>query len=392
MENREEDRFSKKLGVLVGGSGLIGGALMQFFKTKSDQKIDILAPNSKKLSLREPDDIKIYFQRFKPDFIINCAIASLDSDPKLAFEVNYLGTFYLARVALELGIPYIHIGTAATLPAGENFTEKDQMQLTPSLSNYAKSKLMAELSLAYLHETQRLDYTIVRLAIVYGTHDHKIQGFHRLLYSIVAQAMPVMFTNDKAMHSYSNAKKLPYFVQHILNNREEFSGQTYHFVDPNPVLLSQLILTIKSYLSLSVPKEIYLPYPLARFGRSLMRHILHIMTRVGIEARMPAELMFLKNFYETQTLSSAKLRQSSFNDPYPEETIFTSLPVLLEYYITRWEQLNLISSFNKEFFDPQKRAEDFLYAPERLLESFHAEQNRSFLTQCALGKESGEEQ
>jgi dTDP-4-dehydrorhamnose reductase len=392
MANREGGNGSKKLGVLLGGSGLIGGSLTHFFKARSDQQIDILAPNSKKLSLREPNDIKFYFQRFKPDFIINCAIASLDSDPKLAFEVNYLGTFYLAKAALELGIPYIHISTSATLPSGENLTEQDQLRLIPSLSNYAKSKLMAELSLAHLHETQRLDYTIIRLAVVYGTHDHKIQGFHRLLYSIVAQAMPVMFTNDRVMHSYSNAKKLPHFVQHILNNREEFSGQTYHFVDPNPVLLSQLILTIKSYLSLSVPKEIYLPYPLAKFGKSCMRHLLRMMTRLGIEARMPAELMFLKNFYEMQTLASGKLRRSSFRDPYPEETIFTNLPDLIEYYITRWEQLNLISSFNKEFFDPQKRAEEFLYSPERLLQSFHAEQHGSFLTQCALGRESEDEQ
>lgn len=392
MMNREGGNGSHKKGVLLGGSGLIGGSLTHFFKTKSAQQIDILAPNSKKLSLRDPNDIKFYFQKFKPDFIINCAIASLDSDPKLAFEVNYLGTFYLAKAALELGIPYIHISTSATLPSGENLTEQDQLRLVPSLSNYAKSKLMAELSLAHLHATQGLDYTIIRLAIVYGTHDHKIQGFHRLLYSIVAQGMPVMFTNDRVMHSYSNAKKLPYFVQHILNNRGEFSGQTYHFVDSNPVLLSQLILTIKSYLSLSVPKEIYLPYHLAKFGKACMRHILRVMTRLGIEARMPAELMFLKNFYETQTLSSGKLRRSSFRDPYPEETVFTNLPDLIEYYITRWEQLNLISSFNKEFFDPQKRAEEFLNSPERLLQSFHAEQRGSFLTQCALGRESEEEQ
>jgi len=391
MVDRESPTFSK-LGVLLGGSGLIGGSLMYFFKSKSDQKIDILAPNSKKLSLREPGDIKRYFQQFKPDFLINCAIASLDSNPKLALEVNYLGTFYLARVALELGIPYIHISTAATLPMGENLREEDQLPLTLSLSNYAKSKLMAELSLKHLRETQQLDYTIIRLPVVYGTHDHKIQGFHRLLYAIVSQSMPLMFTHDRVMHSYANARKLPYFVQHVLNHREEFSGQTYHFADPNPVLLSQLILTIRSYLNLTVPKEIYLPYPVAKFGKSVMRFILRRMTRIGIEARMPAELMFLENFYQTQTLSAAKLQRSSFIDPFPDETIFTNLPDLIEYYITRWEQLNLISTFNREFFDPQKRAEEFLASPQTLLQSFHRENSEyPFLKQCALGRDAGEE-
>ena len=41
----------------------------------------------------------------------------------------------------------------------------------------------------------------------------------------------------------------------------------------------------------------------------IMARLVRLVTRLGIEARMPAELMFLKNFYETQTLSAAKLRR-----------------------------------------------------------------------------------
>jgi len=194
--------------------------------------------------------------------------------------------------------------------------------------------------------------------------------------------MPLLFTNPEAMHSYSNARKLPYFVAHVLANRPEFSGRTYNFVDSNPVSLSQLILTIKSYLELKTPREIYLPLPVAQFGMGIMARLVRLITRLGIDARMPAELLFLKKFYETQTLSSAKLRQSSFVDPDPETTIFTELPALIEYYVTRWEHLNLIEPFNKEFFDPRKRAEKFLYTPDQLLQEIHQESDQAFLKQC----------
>jgi len=50
---------SKRLGVLIGGSGLIGGALTHFYK-KTSQDTEVLAPSSKKLSLRVLDDIKQY--------------------------------------------------------------------------------------------------------------------------------------------------------------------------------------------------------------------------------------------------------------------------------------------------------------------------------------------
>ena len=114
----------KKLGILIGGSGLVGGALMHYFKTKT-QDIEILAPNSKKLSLREPEDIRQYFKKYTPDFIMNTAIAAIDSNPQLAYEVNYMGAVHLARIAVALGIPYIHFSSAAVMPPGENLGENE---------------------------------------------------------------------------------------------------------------------------------------------------------------------------------------------------------------------------------------------------------------------------
>ncbi|MBU0674104.1 MAG: NAD(P)-dependent oxidoreductase [Proteobacteria bacterium] len=358
----------RRLGVLIGGSGLIGGALMHYFKTKTGDELDILSPNSKKLSLREPEDILSYFRRYRPDFIINTAIASIDSDPKMAYEVNYLGSINLARVALALKIPYIHFSSAAIMPNGENLAEDDVLPLTEGMSNYAKSKLMSEITLRQMHEEQGLDYTIIRLGVVYGKHDHKIQGFHRLLFSVMNQAMPVLFTRRGVMHSYTHSKKLPPFVHHILDHRQEFSGETYNFVDPSPVGLAELILTIRSYLELSRPKNIYLPYPLARAGRLVVEQIVKGLCLLGIEARLPGELMFMENFYKTQTLSAEKLARSSFRDPYPGFSVFSKLPDMIEYYLTRWEHLNLISFYNKDFFDPQHQAEVFLRNPQELLE------------------------
>lgn len=377
---------TKKTGVLIGGSGLIGGTLLHYFKSEAKGEITMLAPNSKKLTLRRPDDIRNYFETFKPDFIINSAIASIDSAPQLAYEINYMGAVFLAKVAIELNIPYIHISSAATMPNGQNLSEEDQLPLQPDLPNYSKSKLMAELTLEHLHRTRGLDYTAIRLGVAYGTHDHKIQSFQRLFFSIVNRSMPIILTKKEAMHSYSNSGKLPLFVAHSLANRREFSGKIYNFVDPDPVKLSALILTIKSHLELNVPREVYIPYPLARFGMGVIARVVRMVTRVGIEARMPSELIFLENFYNTQTLSACKLQGSSFVDPEPEATIFTKLPDLIEYYVTRWEELNLIRPFDSEFLDPRKKTEEFLRSPAELLRSIHAETNTPFLKQCPLNE------
>ncbi len=373
---------SKISGLIVGGSGLIGGYLLHYFKTKTPE-IDVRAPNSKKLSLRELDDIIGYFKRQKPDFVVNCAITAIRSDALLSYEVNYKGSINLARAALALNIPYIHISSAATLPPGENLTEDDHLPLDASLSNYAKSKLMTELTLKHMHEKYGLNYTLIRMAIVYGAHDHKIQGINRLLFNIVDRAMPFMLTKKKGvLHSYSNASKVPYFIHHILKNREEFNGQNYHFVDPEPVELAKVILTIKKYMNLKTPREIYIPYRVAKTGNDFMNWVIKLFNRIGYKAHVPAEMIFLENFYKTQTLSCDKLKNSSFVDPNPEATIFTELPSLIEYYLARWEHLNLFSSFSSKDFNishpdqiktgPEvEQATAFMNSPRKLLDSTH---------------------
>ncbi len=366
MHTRTDIR-EKRLGIILGGSGLIGGGLVHYFKTRAGNAVEVLSPNSKKLSLRDPADIVAYCSHFKPDFIINSAIAAIDSDPQMAFEVNYLGSVYLARAAMALQVPYIHISSAATMPNGLDLREEETLPLSAAMPNYAKSKLMAEKTLAHMRQTRGLDYTVIRLGVVYGKHDHKIQGFHRLFFAVANRSMPVLLTRPGVMHSYTHAKKIPGFVHHLIDHRDEFSGQTINFVDKSPVELSQLIITIKSYLELNVPKNIYLPLPLARFGKGCIERLIRVLNRLGVEARMPGELMFLDNFYQSQTLDPGRLINSSYVEPNPGVTVFTKLPDVIEYYLTRWEHLNLIQGYNPDFFDPRHRADLFLSQPEKIL-------------------------
>ncbi len=375
--NRNNDRL--RIGVLFGGSGLIGGTLVNYFKSKKPGIVDMRAPSSKKVSLRNCQDIRDYLLSLKPDFIINTAITNIDAGPQLTFEVNYIGTVNIARAAAALNIPYIHFSSAATLPAGTDLGEHDQVEMSAQLSNYAKSKLMAEQTLRYMAENEGLDYSCIRLSIAYGNHDHKIQGFQRLLFAIADQSMPFLFTRKGIIHSYSNSRKLPYLVHHMLDNREEFSGKTYHFVDSEPVELSRLILTIKSHLNLKNPKEIYVPYTVARTGKKSVRVILRLLTKIGLRATLPPELIFLRSFYQTQTLSGKRLEESSFLDPMPDETIFTRLPEMTNYYLTRWSNQNLISSSAEKLLEFDTSIEsDFKYNPEALLDSIHKDATAPF--------------
>jgi len=362
-----------RLGIIIGGTGLVGGTIVNYFKDKCPEKINILAPNSKKLSIRVPEDIRSYLATHKPDFIINSAIANINANEQLCYDVNFLGPIILARKAIELGIPYIHVSTAATLELGKNIREEQKKDFAPWLSNYARSKLMAEKALAQLHSNEGLDYSVVRLAAVYGNHDHKIQGIHRMLFSIADESMPVMFTKRGVLQSYSNCRKLPYFIHHMIDRRDEFSAGDYNFVDEEPVELVDLIMKIRSYLNLSTPKNICIPYPVAETGRKSVQVILRLLSKFGLKAELPPELIFLKQFYITQTLNSERYRNSSFIDPLPKETIYSRLPEMISYYLNRWSHQNLITTFDEKAKVDRSFARTFRREPEMLIDSFFEE-------------------
>ncbi len=80
-------------------------------------------------------------------------------------------------------------------------------------------------------------------------------------------------------------------------------------------------------------------------------------------------MQFMKNFYETQTLSIAKLERSSYRDDAPEVTVFTELTSIIYYYLIRWKHLNRIATFNEELKGSSNPAGEFLDSPETLLET-----------------------
>ena len=362
----------QRIGVIFGGSGLIGGTIVNFYKSEKPGFVDMRAPSSKKVSLRSCEDIREYLKSLRPDFLINTAITKIDSDAQLSLEVNYIGSLNIARAAAALGIPYIHLSSAALLPLGRNLREEDRLAVSSELSNYAKSKLMVEQTLEFMARNEGLDYSCIRLAIVYGNHDHKIQGFHRLLFSIADESMPFLLTQKGIAHSYSNSRKLPFLVHHILQNREEFSGKTYHFVDKDPVELADLILTIKKHMKLKSPREIYIPYSIAQSSLKGAGVFLRLLTKMGIKSTLPPELIFLDSFYKTQTLSCERLDTSSFVDPMPDETIYTRLPEIIAYYLKRWHQQNLITRHDvtTDAYDAFRK--DFQENPQALLDDIHS--------------------
>jgi hypothetical protein len=156
--------------------------------------------------------------------------------------------------------------------------------------------------------------------------------------------------------------------------------------------MADLILTIRSYLELKRPRELYVPYSIVKFGKFFLEQLASILNWFGISVRLPPELIFMENCYKSQTLSSRKLQASSFVDPFPDESIYTALPKLVVYYLSRWGHLNLITTFNEEFLGKFELEDDFVNHPRDLLASIHADSVSPFPEMVELNKSLSHQQ
>lgn len=333
-ENLSDRDILKGNGVIVGGSGLIGGALLHHFR-RQGRGVEILAPNSKELNIRSSRSIEEYFKKIRPAFIVNSALAAIGINRQRTYEINYIGAMNLAKVALEYDVPFIQLSSSAVLEEGTDVREDALRDLTPELNDYSKSKLMCEMTLAKLHAREDLDYTSIRLGIVYGKYDHTIQGFHKLLFAVATGTMPVLLCRKKVYHSYTNLRKIPWFIEHILEKREEYRGRSINFIDPQPAQFSEVILTMRDTMQQKAPLAMHMPLPVARTGLAAIEKLRKLMAKIGADLTVPPELMFLENLYTTQTLSSKSLKASSFKDPYPDTDLYSELPEIIGYYLNR---------------------------------------------------------
>jgi len=120
------------------------------------------------------------------------------------------------------------------------------------------------------------------------------------------------------------------------------------------------------------------PYSVAATGKNSVRVILRLLTKIGLKASLPPEMMFLGAFYRTQTLSNEKLKSSSFVDPMPDETVHSRLPEMISYYLNRWSHQNLITTFDEKLDFDSSIETDFEQNPQALLDAIHLDATSPF--------------
>jgi dTDP-4-dehydrorhamnose reductase len=129
--------------LLTGKDGQVGFALHKKLVSLGE----VIATDRNELNLENPDAIRAFIEKIKPDIIINAAaytdVDKAESEIELAYKVNTEAPRVLAEKASQLDIPIIHFSTDYVFDGLKNEPYVETDQANPQ-SVYGKTKWEGE--------------------------------------------------------------------------------------------------------------------------------------------------------------------------------------------------------------------------------------------------------
>ena len=173
--------------VIFGASGLVGGNMLKYFRTKSDIEVigthfSFETENTVPFNTLELDlDSNFDVASFNPDVIINCGALTwvdyCEENPDESYQKTVVSTINTLKIANQCKAKYLYIGTDYVFD-GENGPYTETSEVNP-LNIYARHKLEAE-NLVLNTNKKALS---LRITNVYGT-ELRDKNFVSRLYNL----------------------------------------------------------------------------------------------------------------------------------------------------------------------------------------------------------------
>ena len=208
--------------LLTGKDGQVGFALHKKLLSLGE----VIATNRHELDLANPDAIKAFIDKTKPDIIINPAaytqVDRAESEKLLAHQINAIAPQVLAEKACELNIPIIHFSTDYVFDGlkDEPYLETDEVN---PQSVYGQTKWQGEGAVR-----QHTKHIILRTSWVLSAHG---QNFLKIILKLAQEKSSLNVVSDQKGTPTSSevlADVTYKIVKIILNNPNFKDFGTYH--------------------------------------------------------------------------------------------------------------------------------------------------------------------
>src|SRR5258705_3138933 len=150
---------------VLGSTGKLGTDLVEVLRR--DERFDVIPLSHQEADCRKADEVQNVIAKLRPNFVINCAafvrVDDCEDQASLAFEINALGAFNVARACAQADALCVYISTDYVFD-GAKETPYVESDLQTPIKVYGTSKLAGE----HLVRQAAPRWLIVRVASLFG--------------------------------------------------------------------------------------------------------------------------------------------------------------------------------------------------------------------------------
>ncbi len=213
--------------LLTGKDGQVGFALHKKLVSLGE----VITTNRDMLDLRDPQAIRIFIDKTKPDIIINPAaytkVDQAENEPELASQINVVAPQVLTDKALELDIPIIHFSTDYVFDGLKHEPYLETDKVNPQ-SVYGQTKWQGE-EVVRNHKK----HIILRTSWVFSSHG---QNFLKTIMKLIQEKTSLNVVSDQIgtpTSSEAIADVTYQVVKAIFNDPHFKDFGTYHMTLDN---------------------------------------------------------------------------------------------------------------------------------------------------------------
>jgi len=174
--------------LLTGKDGQVGFALHKKLASIGE----VIATDRNELNLENPDAIRTFIEKIKPDMIINAAaytdVDKAEAEVKLARKVNAEAPRVLAEKASQLNIPMIHFSTDYVFDGLKNEPYVETDQANPQ-SVYGQTKWEGEEAIR-----KHKKHIILRTSWLFSSHG---ENFLKKILKLIQEKSSLNIVNDQ---------------------------------------------------------------------------------------------------------------------------------------------------------------------------------------------------
>jgi len=152
--------------LVTGYSGQLGYDIVN---SLDDIGVECIGVDQSDFSITDKNAVSSYILKYKPEVIVHCAaytaVDEAESNKELCYDVNVLGTKYIAEVAKTIKSKMVYISTDYIF-SGEDLGSHDIDDKADPVNYYGYSKWLGEEAV----RSHMDDYFIIRVSWVFGSN------------------------------------------------------------------------------------------------------------------------------------------------------------------------------------------------------------------------------